>query len=420
MPELKITRSAAAVAVVGACPVEITATDPRMLRIRIGTGPFDPAASYLASTEERPLLPMTHQDGVTRVGTMAFRVGGEPLMLDILDAAGGAPLRLRLGRADLRRGLRLPLEFVGEQHFYGLGSGRRLDRLGATRRFWNSHVNHGLGADVSVPLLLSSAGYGLFFDHSGEASLDPGDSNDDVLADYCCADGRVDIHVLAGASLRETLGLAADLLGHAPMPPRWALGFLQSTRHFDDTAELLTLADEFRARDIPCDGIVLLSTYSDQHGWNKGVGYLTCDPMLLPDPAATIGALKRQGFRVITHEYAVLHRDSPLYAEAEAAGYCLDDGYAEIVPTVRPSSNYLEGQRYLDFSQAAVRSWWWRAHADLVALGIDGWWLDGGEGPAAATRFQAGPGDLLHNRFDLMRHQAFAEGEAADRPDRRA
>lgn len=421
MLETKITRSAAAVTVDGACPVEITAAAAKILRVRIGAGPFDPAASYLPSAEDRPALPMMHQDGVSRTGAMAFRIGVEPLTLEILDGAGAAPLRLRLDRVDLRRGLRLPLEFIGEQHFYGLGGGgQRLDRLGVTRRFWNSHINHGQGADVSVPLMLSSAGYGLFFDHSGDASLDPGDSNDDVLADYSCADGRVDIHVLAGATMRETLGLAADLLGHAPMPPRWALGFLQSTRHFDDTDELLALADGFRKRNIPCDGIVLLSTYSDQHGWNAGVGHLTFDPLLLPDPRSTIGALKQRGFRVITHEYAVLHRASPLYAEAEACGYCLDDGYADIVPTARPSSNYLEGQRYLDFSQPAVRGWWWRAHADLVALGIDGWWLDGGEGPAAATRLQAGPGDLLHNRFDLMRHQAFAEGEAADRSDRRA
>ncbi|TCR64764.1 TIM-barrel domain-containing protein [Bosea sp. BK604] len=421
MSQPTIRHSGAKTEIAGACPIEIAAQAPNILRIRIGAGPFDPAASYLPPERAIAALPLSVDGAVALAGGVAFEVKDGPLALDIRNAAGAVPLRLRLSGLDLSNGLRLPLEFIGEQHFYGLGgAGNPLDRLGVTRRFWNSHVNHGQGADISIPLLISSAGYGLFFDHSGVANLDPGDSNDDVLADYSCAAGQVDIYYLGGSSIRETLALAADLLGHAPMPPRWALGYLQSTRHFDDTAELLGLAEGFRSRDIPCDGIVLLSTYSDQRGWNAGVGHLTCEPTLLPDPAPVFSELKDQGFRIITHEYAVVHKNSPLYREAEAKGFCLDDGYATIVPTTRPLSNYLEGQRYIDFSREDARRWWWSAHDDLLKLGVDGWWLDGGEGPAATTGLAAGSGATLHNRFDLLRQQAFAEGEAKDRPEGRA
>ena len=59
------------------------------------------------------------------------------------------------------------------------------------------------------------------------------------------------------------------------------------------------------------------------------------------------------------------------------------------------------------------------AHRDLVRLGVAGWWLDGGEGPPATATLHAGDGTLLHNIYDRLRHQAFAEGEAADRPDQR-
>ena len=47
-----------------------------------------------------------------------------------------------------------------------------------------------------------------------------------------------------------------------------------------------------------------------------------------------------------------------------------------------------------------------------------GWWLDGAEGPLA-TALAGGPGRLLHNAYALLRMQAFAEGEARDRPDGR-
>ncbi len=68
-------------------------------------------------------------------------------------------------------GTRLRIGIVGEQHFYGLGeSGQQFDRLGATRRLWNSQANHGAGADIAIPLLVSNAGYALFFDNSSEGA----------------------------------------------------------------------------------------------------------------------------------------------------------------------------------------------------------------------------------------------------------
>jgi len=118
----------------------------------------------------------------------------------------------------------------------------------------------------------------------------------------------------------------------------------------------------------------------------------------------------------ITHEYPVLHDESPLFAEAESRGYLLDAGYERASPT---GANYRQGQRYVDFSNPAVRAWWWSAHRELVRLGVAGWWLDGGEGPPAESTLHGGSGALLHNIYDRFRHEAFAEGEARDRPDQR-
>lgn len=122
---------------------------------------------------------------------------------------------------------------------------------------------------------------------------------------------------------------------------------------------------------------------------------------------------------MISHEYPVLHANPPLHPDAARNKYLLDSGYPDRSEGRPPAANFKEGQRYIDFSRADVRAWWWRQHRDLVALGIEGWWLDGGEGPPVETTLNAGPSAILHNRYDLLRQQAFAEGEAADRPDRR-
>ena len=316
--------------------------------------------------------------------------------------------------------MQLRFEIVGEQHFYGLGEGgQQFDRLGATRRLWNYQASRAQGADMAIPLLVSQAGYAIFFDNAAAGSIEPGDIADGTCVEYRSEPGALDLYVIGGANLRAVMGGVADLLGHATMPPRWALGYLQSSRHFEDAGEVRGLAAQLREKRLACDGLIFLSTYGAAKGWNKGVGHLEFEPALFADPAAILGDFRRQNFRVISHEYPVLHPASPLFAEAARAGYLLDCAYPMHPPGRPRATNYKEGQRYLDFSRADVRAWWWRQHRHLVDLGIAGWWLDGGEGPPASEQLDAGPATVLHNRYDLLRQQAFAEGEASDNPDRR-
>jgi alpha-glucosidase (family GH31 glycosyl hydrolase) len=215
------------------------------------------------------------------------------------------------------------------------------------------------------------------------------------------------------------MGEVAELLGRAPMPPKWALGYLQSTRHFEDMAELRRLPRTIRERRIPCDALIWLSTYGDALGWNREVGHLEWQPELWPDPASLLAEIQSQDLRVVTHEYPVLHPESPLFADAETRGYLLAEGYQRVVVDTHPNTNFRHGQRYIDFSRPEVRAWWWAAHRRLVELGVAGWWLDGGEGPPASARLHGGDGVQLHNIYDRYRHQAFFEGESADRPELR-
>ena len=279
----------------------------RSVRLRIG-GSGGP--SYLPP-REWPGGDGVTPDGIT-TADLKLRFDPDAMRLDFASGAGRVFLRLVLSATETRPRLRLRFDIVGEQHFYGLGQGGHgLDRLGTTRRLWNAHVNHGPGGDIAIPLLLSTAGYGLFFDNPRFALIDSGRTHDRVSFDYECDGDGFDLYFLGGGTLREALATAGELLGRPPMPPRWALGFMQSSRHFSGPEEVRALATTLRDKALPCDALIFLSTYSDGKGWNHAVGSLDFEPTIFPDPEAMLGDFRDQNFRVITHEYPVLHEDSP-------------------------------------------------------------------------------------------------------------
>ncbi|HUX87045.1 MAG TPA: TIM-barrel domain-containing protein, partial [Chloroflexota bacterium] len=246
-----------------------------------------------------------------------------------------------------------------------------------------------------------------------------GRSDNGLRIVYDAEGGAVDFYFLVGNDVRDVMNEVGELLGRPPLPPRWYLGYLQSTRHFESTDELRQLPRDLRAKQIPCDGLIFLSTYGDALGWNRMVGHLEFQPELWNDPAALLAEMTEQHFAVITHEYPVLHPEAPGFDEASQKGYLLAEGYPKPTVTDQPNAVYQAGQRYIDFSNPDARHWWWQEHAPLRELGVAGWWLDGGEGPPSTSQLQLGRGEALHNSYDVLRHQAFAEGEATDRPDLR-
>src|SRR6266536_1122888 len=331
--------------------VAVQVIGPGVTRVRFFGPPIAPDASYVV-VDERPSPP-------------------DPLSRKRERGSQGATTDWERGSVVLGGGGEgEPVSLV----FYD-GAGKRL--FGTPPLLWNNQIGHGPGVDFAVPLLVASTpggAYGLFFDTTAQARLDNARGSGGQTLRYEADVPSFDLYFLAGPTVADVMEQYAGLTGFTTMPPRWALGYLQSTRFFEDADDLLTVARTMREKQLPCDALIFLSTYGDSQGWNAGVGHLGFHPKLWAEPEALLGELQETlGYRVVTHEYPVLHPDAPGFAEADERGFLLGVAYPAPPPStvddpkaIPRAQAYAENQRFVDFTNPDARKWWWEQHRHLV------------------------------------------------------
>ena len=82
--------------------------------------------------------------------------------------------------------------------------------------------------------------------------------------------GRTDIFVIDAREPAEALREFMRLTGAPVMPPKWALGYMQSHRTLSTEADVLAEAKTFREKNLPCDSFIFLGTGFCPAGWNLG------------------------------------------------------------------------------------------------------------------------------------------------------
>src|SRR5262249_26922727 len=146
-----------------------------------------------------------------------------------------------------------------EDHFYGIGQVDQLsgtvdlDHRGHSHEIWNQHSPP---AVTIFPSVLSLRGYALLIDNSYRAAWDLGHTDLHSFS-YRARGGGLQYYVVLGPDLPRLLQTMLELTGFPPLPPRWALGLLQSRYGYRSRQELESIAQSFRARQLPCDGLIL-------------------------------------------------------------------------------------------------------------------------------------------------------------------
>ena len=286
--------------------------------------------------------------------------------------------------------------------FYGLGQ----HQAGV----WNYH---GESVDIaqdntniSVPLLLSSNGYGILWNNASRSRF----NNRFVHALYITSEmaDAVDYYFLYGPEFDRIIGAYRELTGAAPLFGKWAHGFWQSKNRYKTQDELLSVARTYRDRHIPIDNIV-----QDWFWWTR-MGEFRFNQNY-PDPRAMIDELHRRNFHLMISVWPFFEKGSSTYEEMDKLGYFVDRTIAGT--TYHPAGTAL----YDAFNPDARRYYWDLLNRALFQIGADAWWLDTTE-PETEQREEnilvrkqvaIGNGARYANAYPLMATTAVHDGQRA-------
>jgi len=209
--------------------------------------------------------------------------------------------------------------------------------------------------DVAIPLLLSSKGYGIFWNTASFSYVDnrfPLDLNFESMAS-----DQVDYYVLYGPRMDSIIHQYRSMTGHVPLFPQWAYGFFQSKDRYKTQAEILSIANGYRSRHIPMDAIV-----QDWYWWKQdGKG----DPVF------------NSGYTDVPAELKALHAE---HVHAMISVWAMMDPTAENFKVMQQQGFEIPGTHVYDPTNPAARDFFWnRLVGKLFAQGWDAFWLDSSE-----------------------------------------
>lgn len=130
----------------------------------------------------------------------------------------------------------------------------------------------------------------------------------------------IDYWITAGDTPSEIEEAYAAVTGTVPMMPEYGLGFWQCKLRYQTQEELLTVAREYKRRNLPIDLIVI-----DFFHWPKQ-GEWKFDETYWPDPDAMVQELKEMGIELMVSVWPTVARDSENYQEMLEQGYLIRTG----------------------------------------------------------------------------------------------
>lgn len=437
--------------------VQLTVLAPDLVRVRAVFGKPLPAKDHswaIAKTDwTTPRWSITEDVQSIKITTdeLVVAINRSPLLIEFRDARTGAVINsderpmsydargiMKDQLFDPKAGIFIAAskKLGFDEHFYGLGEkAARLDKRRSFFVNWNSDTpGYVEGRDPiyqTVPFYLGlqrNAAYGLFFDNSYKSYFDFGRSSQQ-RAWFGAEGGELNYYFFYGPSIKKILNRYADLTGHMPLPPKWALGNQQSRWSYYPESMVDEVVREYRQRDLPLDVVHLDIDYM------KGYRVFTFDADRFPNPKALAEKLGKQGVKLITIvdpgvKYLPDAKDDNYFVVKEgiARNFFQRRSNGDLfVPRVWPGESL-----FVDYTLPEARKWWGDLHRLYTDNGVAGIWNDMNEPADFVDQTGKNQMDVVsydegeksthaknRNVFGFLMSRATYEGLERARPDRR-
>lgn len=365
-------------------------------------------------------------------GNVDVTLGRNPFTMCVMDKCGNIVFNTAANGFEAKEGCVVQrMEFSRDERIYGLGQGAfsRLDLRGLERRMWHEWRIGRHSGPAGIPFMLSSRGYGLLLNASwpsrfviGEGKLAPlpnlersaksaaapwpGDQpsgeEDPKRISLILDNDQLDCFLVVDSDFDELLRGYAQLTGHAPMPPKWALGYIQSRNRYRSQDEILQIARGYRRRGLPCDVVVI------DWLWFETFGDLRWDREKWPDPKGMSRELASMGFRLLQAQHPYVDEDAQTWDEFSDSHYLVE--YSDEMKKLCGHGGH---DSIFDHSNPEARKAWWREVERLFDDGIRGYWIDMGE-PAAhpvGSVHHLGPREQVHNIYSNLWAKTLYDGQ---------
>ncbi len=247
------------------------------------------------------------------------------------------------------------------EKFYGMGHEPTdcFDLKGCTVDIRNVNTK------TTIPYVYSSLGYGFLWNLPSTGVCELANNRTRWTSD---STRQID-YVVIGGNPRETSETLADLTGHAPEMPEWALGFWQSKLRYETQEQLLEVARKYKELNIPLSVIV-----ADYFHWTEQGDY-KFDPKYWRNPKEMADELHNMGVKLVASMWPTINEKSENYREM------LENNM--LVQTKSGSNRVFDfygPQAEIDPTNPRTREFVWdKLKQNYIDNGVDEMWFDEAE-----------------------------------------